>query len=191
MYTTLQLERDAGIGVLTLNVPDKRNAMSEEMAGEFPDAVAKLRKDPDVRVVIVTGSGPAFSAGGDTAMLQQHLAWTPEDNRRFMSDYYRAYLSILHLEVPTIAAINGHAIGAGLSMALGCDIRVAAEDAKLGVTYLNLGLHPGMGTTYLLPQTVGYAHAADLIFTGRVVTAHEAQAIGLVSRVVPLEQLMP
>ena len=91
---------------------------------------------------------------------------------------------------PTVAVVNGHAIGAGLSFALGCDLRFAAETARLGTTYLNIGLHPGMGTTHLLPQAVGYAHAADLMFTCRLVSGAEAVHIGLVSRVLPADQLM-
>lgn len=190
MYKCLSLEVSDGVAVLTLNVPEKRNAMTPELTAEFPAAIEEVRNNPQVRAMILTNTGGVFSAGGDLRTLEEQLDWSPEQNRRFMGDFYRTYLSVLKLDVPTIAALNGHAIGAGLSMALGCDIRFASESAKLGVTFLNLGLHPGMGTTYLLPQTVGYAHAADLIFTCRVIPADEALRVGLVSRVLPGDQLL-
>ena len=123
-------------------------------------------------------------------MLERMLDQPPDQNRREMGEFYRAYLCILDVDVPTIAALNGDAIGAGISFALGCDIRLAAENARFGFTYLNLGLHPGMATTHLLPQVVGSANAADLMFTGRLIRAPEALAMGLVSKVVPGEQLM-
>jgi enoyl-CoA hydratase/carnithine racemase len=190
MFTALTLERSDGVAVLTLDNPRKRNAMTPELTEEFPRAVEEIRHDAAVRAVILTNTGSTFCAGGDLGTLEAQLDWTPEENRRFMGDFYRSYLSILRVDVPTIAALNGHAIGAGLAMALGCDLRFASEQAKLGVTFLNLGLHPGMGTTHLLPQAVGYAHAADLIFTCRLVSAAEALQMGLVSRVLPPDQLL-
>lgn len=190
MFSTLRLEVAEGIAVLTLNNPDKRNAMTPELTREFPAAIARVRSDPAVRVLVLTNTGSVFCAGGDLRTLEEQLERDPEDNRRFMSEFYRQYLCVLHVDVPTIAAIGGHAIGAGLSFALGCDLRFAAETARLGTTYLNIGLHPGMGTTHLLPQAVGYAHAADLMFTCRLVSGAEAVHIGLVSRVLPADQLM-
>jgi enoyl-CoA hydratase len=189
-FNSLQLRQQDGVAMLTLSAPQKRNAMTPELTREFPQAIDQVRQDACARVLVLTGSGPAFSAGGDLAGLEAQLDWTPEANRRYMGEFYRAYLSVLHVDVPTIAVLNGHAIGAGLSLALGCDMRFAAEGARFGVTFLNLGLHPGMGTTYLLPQTIGYAHAADLIFTGRVVSAREALEMGLVSRVFPSDELL-
>jgi enoyl-CoA hydratase len=190
MYSTLRLEQLDGVAILTLDNSDKRNAMTPELTAEFPRAIEAIRKDDGVRALVLTNTGPVFCAGGDLRTIEQQLDWTPEQNRRFMGDFYRSYLGILQVDVPTIAALNGHAIGAGLSMALGCDLRFASDRARLGVTYLNLGLHPGMGTTHLLPQMVGYAHAADMIFTGRLVDAEEALRIGLVSRVLSADQLL-
>jgi enoyl-CoA hydratase len=190
-FKTLTFHQEDGIMTVALNVPEKRNAMIDEMTREFPRAVRLLRRDESIRVVVLTGAGSVFCAGGSISMLEERLDREPEENRRFMGDFYRAYLSILDLDVPTIAALNGHAIGAGLALALGCDMRFAAEGAKFGVTFLNLGLHPGMGTTYLLPQTVGYANAADLFFTGRLATAREAKEMGLISRILSQEELMP
>jgi len=190
MFSTLKLEQSDGVAVLTLDNPEKRNAMTPELTEEFPRAVDEIRKDSGVRALVLTNTGTTFCAGGDLRTLEAQLDWTPEENRRFMGDFYRAYLSILRVDVPTIAALNGHAIGAGLAMALGCDLRFASEQAKLGVTFLNLGLHPGMGTTHLLPRAVGYANAADLIFTCRMVDADEALRMGLVSRVLPADGLL-
>ncbi|MDW7650277.1 MAG: enoyl-CoA hydratase/isomerase family protein [Bacillota bacterium] len=190
MYKTLKLESKGGITTLTLNVPEKRNAQTPELTREFPLAIEEINNDPDVKLVIITGSGKAFCAGGDLQMLEDKLDQPPEQNRREMLAFYKAYLSVLTLDVPCIAAINGFAIGAGLSFALGCDIRIAAEEAKLGFTFLNLGLHPGMGTTYLLPQLIGTAHAAELVFTGKLITAEEGCRMGLVNKTVPLKDLM-
>jgi enoyl-CoA hydratase/carnithine racemase len=190
MSSSLQLERRDGVAILTLSNPEKRNAMTPELTEEFPRAIAEIRADAQVRVLVLTNTGSVFCAGGDLRTLERQLDWTPEENRRFMSDFYRAYLSILQVEVPTIAALNGHAIGAGLSVALACDLRFASDAARLGFTYLNLGLHPGMGTTHLLPGVVGYANAADLIFTGRLVEAAEGLQMGLVSRVFSSERLL-
>ena len=189
-FKSLSLATEDGIGTLTLNRPEKRNAMTEELTAEFPRAIEEIHADPEIRVLIVTGRGPAFCAGGDLRTLEMQTSWTPERNRAYMAHFYRAYLSVLTLDIPTIAAVQGHAIGAGLAMALGCDIRLAAQGARMGVTFLNLGLHPGMATTYLLPKLVGTAHAADLIFTGRLLSAEEAAAIGMVNRVIPRDRLM-
>lgn len=190
MSDPLRVETADGVAVLTLDNPDKRNAMTPELTVAFPRAVEQLRADPDVRAVVLTNTGGVFCAGGDLRTLETQLEWTPEQNRRFMNDFYRSYLSVLKLDVPTIAAFNGHAIGAGLAFALGCDLRFASDRARFGITFLNLGLHPGMGTTYLLPQAVGYANAADLIFTCRMVDADEALRMGLVSQVLPADRLL-
>ena len=190
MFSSLQLTQSDGVAVLTLDNPDKRNAMTPELTEEFPRVIESVRTDPDVRVMVLTNTGGVFCAGGDLRTLETQLDWTPEENRRFMGDFYRAYLSVLKVDVPTIAALAGHAIGAGLAMALGCDLRFAADRARFGVTFLNLGLHPGMGTTFLLPRAIGYANAADLMFTGRMVDADEALRMGLVSRVLPADELL-
>ena len=184
-YTHLRLDRPSpGVAVLTLDNPDMRNAMSDEMTASWTRAVDELAADRSVRAVVVTGAGSAFCSGGNTSWISSEPDASVDHLRNRMMPFYRAWLSIRRLEVPTIAAVNGHAIGAGLCLALACDIRYAAPGAKLGVPFVKLGMHAGMAGTYLLPDVVGPAHARDLLLTGRVVDAEEALRIGLVSRVI-------
>jgi enoyl-CoA hydratase/carnithine racemase len=187
--THLRLDRtDDGVAVLTLDNPDQRNAMSAEMTDSWTAAIDELAADRSVRVVVVTGAGSAFCSGGNTGWITSEPDATVDHLRTRMMAFYRAWLSIRRLEVPTIAAVNGHAIGAGLCLALACDIRYAAAGAKLGVPFVQLGMHSGMAGTYLLPNVVGPAHARDLLLTGRVVDADEALRLGLVSRVIAPEE---
>src|SRR4029079_15449812 len=170
---------------LVLDNPDQRNAMSEEMTASWVPAVDALADDRDVRVGVVTGEGSAFCSGGDTSWIASEPDAAVDHLRDRMMPFYRAWLSIRRLAVPTIAAINGPAIGAGLCLALACNLRYAAAGAKMGVPFVRLGMHAGMGGTYLPPEAVGAAHARDLLLTGRVVDADEALRMGLVSRVLP------
>lgn len=181
----LRLERPSeGVVLLTLDNPGMRNAMSEEMTDSWVRAVDALAEDPTVRVVVVTGEGSAFCSGGNTSWIASEPDASVDHLRSRMLPFYRAWLSVRRLEVPTIAAVNGHAIGAGLCLALACDIRYAASGAKLGLPFNKLGMHAGMAGTYLLPDVVGPAHARDLLLTGRVVEADEALRLGMVSRVI-------
>ncbi len=183
--THLRLERPTdGVAVLTLDNPDQRNMMSDEMTASWVRAVDELAADTSVRVVVVTGEGSAFCSGGNTGWIASEPDASVDYLRTRMVAFYRAWLSIRKLEVPTIAAINGHAVGAGLCLALACDIRYAATGAKLSVPFVKLGMHAGMAATYLLPNVVGPAHARDLLLTGRTVEADEALRLGLVSRVI-------
>ena len=175
--------RDDGVAVLTLDNPDQRNAMSDAMTASWVAAVDELAGDRDVRAVVVTGAGSAFCSGGNTGWIASEPDATVDELRTRMVAFYRAWLSIRRLEVPTIAAVNGPAIGAGLCVALACDIRYAARGARLGAPFVTLGMHAGMAATYLLPNVVGEAHARDLLLTGRLVDADEALRLGLVSRV--------
>ena len=183
--THLRLERPAdGVAVLTLDNPDLRNAMSDEMTSSWVRAVDEIAADRSVRAVVVTGAGSAFCSGGNTSWIAGEPEATVDQLRTRMIAFYRSWLSIRKLEVPTIAAVNGAAIGAGLCLALACDIRYAARGAKLGAPFVKLGMHAGMAGTYLLPEVGGAAHARDLLLTGRVVDADEALSLGLVSRVI-------
>ncbi len=182
MALVLSTINDEGIATLTLNDEANLNAMSDEMAKEFASAVASLRGNPKVQVVILTGAGKAFSAGGHLAMLESKRTKTAEQNRTGMLEFYSSFLGILDLGVPLIAAINGAAVGAGLCVACACDIRVASKDSKLGFTFLKLGLHPGMGATFWVRRIIGVSAATELLLTGRVISAEESMRLGLVSR---------
>jgi enoyl-CoA hydratase len=195
----LRVERHDAVALVVFDDPARRNAMTEAMGRALASVVSLLGQDEEVRAVVLTGAGAAFSAGGDLAMLEDKARAgreTPGDpqrarNRAFMRDFYGLFLSVRELPQPTLAAINGAAIGAGLAVALACDLRLAARDARLGLNFTRLGIHPGMGSTWTLPRLVGPAHAADLLLTGRIVDGVEAERIGLVNRAVEPEELLP
>src|SRR4051794_39167503 len=190
-YKHLKVERpSAGVALLTLDNPDLRNAMSDEMTSSWVAAVAELAADRSLRAVVVTGSGSAFCSGGNTSWIASEPDATVDDLRSRMLPFYRTWLSIRGLEVPTIAALNGAAIGAGLCLALACDLRYAVPEAKLAMPFTALGMHPGMAATYLLPEAVGLPRAREMLFTGRVVTGADAVDIGLVNAVVEPERLL-
>jgi enoyl-CoA hydratase/carnithine racemase len=182
--THLRLERPSpGVARLVLDNPGQRNAMSADMTRSWTLAIDALAEDPEVRVVVVTGEGTAFCSGGDPRWIAGDPEATVDELRTRMIAFYRAWLSVRRLEVPTIAAVNGPAVGAGLCLALACDIRYAAAGARLGAPFVRLGMNPGMAATYLLPDVVGDAHARELLLTGRTVDAEEARQLGLVTRV--------
>jgi len=184
-FEHLRLERPSpGVVRLVLDNPSQRNAMSDPMTASWVAAIDEIAADSSVRVVVVTGEGSAFCSGGNTGWIASEPDAEVDYLRTRMIAFYRAWLSIRALEVPTIAAVNGPAIGAGLCLALACDIRYAASGARLGAPFVKLGMHAGMAGTWLLPNVVGEAHARDLLLTGRVVDADEALRLGLVSRVI-------
>lgn len=185
----VRLERRGPIALLTLARPDKLNALTHAMGDAVRAHVAALNADPDIRVVVVKGEGRAFSAGGDLAFLSDNAARSEAENRAGMRDFYAKFLSLRDLEVPSIALIHGRATGAGLSFALGCDMRIAAEDARVSANFVRVGLNPGMGATWLLERLIGPARAAELVYTGRDVDMGEALAIGLVNHVVQGDRL--
>ncbi|MFN8643670.1 MAG: enoyl-CoA hydratase/isomerase family protein, partial [Candidatus Binatia bacterium] len=190
-YEHIELIRDGHVATLKLNRPDARNAMSVAMGDEVRCAVEAVRADDGIRVLVVTGEGRSFSSGGDLGMLAADAGLA--DRHAGMGgpprDFYNRFLSVATLPIPTLAAINGHAIGAGMCFALACDLRIASSDAKMGMTFTKLGIHPGMGATYFLPRLLGSARACDLLFTGRLIDATEALQLGILNRVVPREAL--
>ncbi|RNM17573.1 enoyl-CoA hydratase/isomerase family protein [Nocardioides pocheonensis] len=182
--THLRLERPSpGVARLVLDNPGQRNAMSADMTRSWGLAIDALAADRDLRVVVVTGEGSAFCSGGDPRWIAGEPDATVDQLRTRMIGFYRAWLAIRALEVPTIAAVNGPAVGAGLCLALACDLRYAAAGATLSAPFVRLGMNPGMASTYLLPDVVGDAHARELLLTGRSVHAEEARQLGMVSRV--------
>ncbi|NUW46498.1 enoyl-CoA hydratase/isomerase family protein [Nonomuraea rhodomycinica] len=187
----LLVERDPdGVVRLTLNRPDRRNAMTDGMTEQWRATMAELVRDRDVRCVVVTGAGSAFSAGGDLSWLGERNVEPVPELRDRMLEFYRSWLSITALEVPTIAAVNGPAVGAGLCLALACDLVYAADDARLLAPFTSLGLHPGMAATYLLPARAGVALAREMLLTGRAISGREAEIKGLVNRSFPRADLM-
>jgi enoyl-CoA hydratase/carnithine racemase len=175
--------RDDGIVTLTLALPDRRNAMTGELTDAWAEAIAALRGDRSVRAVVVTGEGSAFCAGGDLSWIAESPDLSVDAIRDRMLPFYRTWLSIRELEAPSIAAVNGHAIGAGLCLALACDLRYVARGAKLSAPFTQLGMHAGMAATWLLPEAVGITAARELLLTGRAVDADEALRLGLVNGV--------
>ncbi len=180
----VDVEAKTGVATLTLHDPARRNAMTEALGDAVVDAVARVRAEPGVRAVVVTGAGGTFSAGGDLAMLE-HLRTVPfADARTHMLAFYARYLSILDIDVPVVAAVEGAAMGAGLCVACACDLVVVGRGSKLAFNFTTLGLHPGMGATYFLPRRVGAERAADLLFSGRRFDGDEAARLGLTLAVV-------
>lgn len=194
MYEHVLYEVEEKIATITLNRPDKLNAYTPAMGDEVVDAFAKAQGDADARVVILTGAGRGFCAGVDLESLKASFAGQGDQAgaaKLGEEDFLRKLpLDIVRSGKPVIAAVNGHAIGVGITMTLPCDLRIAAAGAKLGLTFAKLGILPGLGASHLLPRLVGMAKAQELVLTARTFPAEEALEMGLVNRVVPGEELM-
>ena len=185
----IRLEYDGVIGVITNDNPDKRNAFDDTMDARLWEILAELRERPDVRAVIWRGEGKAFSSGRDVGAIGG--GQVEMTHHELMRRGHRGAQQIFDLDAPIIVAIQGWAIGASFQRALLCDIRIAAEDAQLGLTEINLAIIPGGGGTQRLPRLVGRGKALEMILTGMRVPAAEALRIGLVERVVPVAELLP
>ena len=182
-----------GIGTLTLNRPEKLNAYTTEMGEEVTTVLRGWREDASVRAVVLTGAGRGFCAGVDLEHLKAHQtgANLSKGPRLGEEDFLRKLpLELVAYPKPLIAAVNGAAIGVGVTMILPFDVRIASEDAKLGLAFVKLGILPGLGSTHLLPRLVGRAKALELVMTARAISAREALEIGLVNQVVAAEKLM-
>ena len=186
-------ESDQQIARITLNRPENRNSMTKEVLEGLREAVSRARSEEDLRCVIITGSGRSFCAGADfKSQAEQEAAgerFRAANERTFA--IYSPFLSVLEIEVPTIAAMQGHAIGGGLGLAVVCDLRVANREARYGANFVRLGLHPGMATTYLLPRLLGVPRAVELLLTGRIVSGAEATELGLANYAVEAEKVLP
>lgn len=192
MSEELLFEKTGAIATLTLNRPDRLNAISPAMLDAFSDALVEADRDRDVRCIVITGAGRGFCAGLD---LQDAAAGTGIGSSTGGSavagfDLRNAPPVVLHhVDTPTVCALNGGAAGYGMDLALGCDIRIASEKAKLAAAFTRRGVVPESGGTWLLPRLIGWSKAAEIIFTGRTLSAADCLEIGLVSRVVPHERL--
>ena len=189
-FEFLKLERDEGVAVLTLNRPATLNAWNQKMRDEMREAVRGLVADDSLRVLVVTGEGTAFSAGEDVRGMQGLAELGTRGFRRVAREIHNVFDEIEAMEAPVIAAINGVAAGGGLELALSCDLRFAAETAKLGFPENNVGLIPGSGGCSRLVKLVGLARAKRLVMTGEMVPAERALALGLVEELHPPEELM-
>ena len=190
----LQLDRDGAILTVTMNQPETRNALTGNTAvEEFEKLCDDVRRDPSVKVIILTGAGPIFSSGGNVKDMKRFFddALTPDMIREeYRQGIQRIPNAMYQLDVPVICAINGPAIGAGLDLTCMCDIRIAADNATFAESFVRVGIVPGDGGAWLLPRAVGLAKASEMAFTGEAINAQEALACGLVSRVVPADQLL-
>jgi 2-(1,2-epoxy-1,2-dihydrophenyl)acetyl-CoA isomerase len=192
-YKCLLFELKDGVATLTLNRPERLNALGDTLRDDLHDAILKCSDNPDVRVIVITGAGKGFCSGGDVKAMNEAKEGRRERPlvEKIAPNRDLTLLAMRDAPQPIIAAINGAAAGAGMNLALGCDIRIASTAAKFSQAFVKRGLHPDWGGTYFLPRVVGFAKAAELIFTGDVIDAAEALRLGLVSRVVEPEMLMP
>jgi enoyl-CoA hydratase/carnithine racemase len=187
-YKTLILKKEEGFATVTMNRPDKLNAVNQDLTRELGDVFLELARDKEVRAVILTGTGRAFCSGADLSSPDFQIDNAPEA-LSLGNLATRLIMSIHELPKPVIGAINGFAVGGGCNLALACDIIIASDKAKFIEPYIQRAVHPDFGAIYFLPRMIGLARACDLIFSGRTVDALEAERIGLVSRVVPADHL--
>jgi 2-(1,2-epoxy-1,2-dihydrophenyl)acetyl-CoA isomerase len=187
-YETILVDRADGVATVTLNRPEARNAIDVRMREELVGVFDELEADETARAIILTGAGGHFSAGGDVkTMVKRHTA---ADGRARVESLNRFVLRLFNFPKPTIAMVDGFAVGAGCNIALGCDIVLASDRARFGEVFAKIGLVPDGGGTWLLPRLVGLAKAKELVFTADIIDAAEALRIGLVNRVVPAGELV-
>ncbi len=185
-HENVLLEKGDHVATITINRPDKLNALNEPTRCELIGVLSDLKNDRDVRVVIITGAGKAFIAGAD---ISEFAGRTPVDQFRVMKEP-TVYEAVDMFPKPVIAAINGFCLGGGCELAMACDVRIASDKAKLGQPEVNLGIMPGGGGTQRLPRLVGLGNAYKLLFTGDMISAAEAHRIGLVDEVVEADKLL-
>ena len=194
MTTFLKSARDGAILTLTMSQPETRNALTGNTAvDEIVQACAQVALDRSIRVIVLTAEGPVFSSGGNVKDMQRYEkeGLSPEVIREeYRNGIQRLPKALYNLDVPVIAAVNGPAVGAGMDLTCMCDIRIASEKATFAESFVKVGIVPGDGGAWLLPRVVGMSKASEMAFTGDALSAQEALACGLVSRVVPHEQLM-
>ena len=189
-YETLILSREEGIATITLNRPDRMNALTPESVKELERAIEDVGQDDGIGVLVITGAGRGFCAGADVRDMVERQQGGPTEGRLAgLRAYYGFIPKLISLEKPVIASVNGAAVGMGCNLSLACDIRIASERAKFGEVFVRRGLNVEGGGSYFLPRLVGMGKACELVFTGDIIDAREAERIGLVNSVVPHEQL--
>lgn len=190
-YQDLLLEKQGPVAIVTLNAPGKLNALSSAMFGSIGQVTIDLAKDDEIRVVVLTGAGRGFCSGADVTGFTRRGNSGASRFDRMQNPGYPAGDAFPRLNKPVIGAINGPSVGAGFSLALSCDIRIANETARFGASQVSRGLVPEMGMTMYLPMIVGISNAFKMMYTAEIIGANEAKEIGLVSQVVSADQLMP
>ncbi len=184
-FKNILWEKKEGVGIITINREDVRNALKAEIREDISAVLQFAEDDPEVRVVIITGAGEkVFSAGGDIKAMAENTMWD------ILTRKLDVFAQIHHFPKPIIAAINGLALGGGCELAMACDFRVGSENARLGQPEINLGIFPGGGATQRLQRLVGVGRAKELIFTGDIIDAREAERIGLLNKIFPAKELM-
>ena len=190
-YQTIKVEYSNNIATLTLNLPDKLNSLSWKMMREIIRACDEIERSGKARVIVFAGAGRAFCAGADLEDLQKTVALKPAQREPGLKAWFKLIWRIKSVELPTIAAVHGAALGGGFALAIACDIRIAADDARMGSVFVQRGASSAdMGMSWILPRIVGAGWAAELMFTGDIIDAAKAERIGLFNRVVPRDQLM-
>ncbi len=195
-FTEILFEVEKGIAIVTLNRPETRNIItSAEMIAEIEEVCRLVNRDLSVKVLIITGADPAFSSGGNVKEMAAKTGMFQGSPAKLMENYrknvQRIPMAVHNVEIPTIAAVNGAAIGAGCDLALMCDMRVASEKARFGETFLNVGIIPGDGGAYFLPRAVGMAKACEITFTGDIIDGRDALEMGLVNYLTAHDALLP
>ncbi|EFQ83353.1 enoyl-CoA hydratase/isomerase family protein [Aeromicrobium marinum DSM 15272] len=180
----VDLTRDDHVRTITLNAPERLNALDRPLLDELAAAISEVSADPDARALVVTGAGRGFCAGADLQGLFGDVTRPTAVLRQVLLDVYASFLGIRDLAIPTVAAVHGPAVGAGLNIALACDVIVAGPRAGFGPTFANIGLHPGGGCTWMLTQRIGAANAAAALFSGEVIGADEALRLGIAQELV-------
>lgn len=188
IYKSILLRVEDGISTITLNIPNKMNAMTLEMADEIMDALKRSSQDDEVRVIVITGNGRAFSVGADlNSPIFEETSVVRL--REIIMRFQQIPLTIRNTPKPVIASVNGVAAGGGCNLALACDVIIASEDARFVEGFPNIGLHCDTGGIYFVPRLIGYTKACEFLMTRQILSAQEAERIGLINHVVPKEQL--
>ena len=189
-FQDIVYKKEDSVVTITMNKPNRRNALSIDMGKEIKSALERASQDNEVRAVVITGAGSAFCSGIDLPQGEKIVDMTPVEVREEIYAVFQGVIrAIVELPKPVIASVNGPAIGAGFDVCLACDIRIAAEDARFSEFFVRIGTLPGMGGMFFLPQLVGIGKANELAFTGDIIDGVEAERIGLVNKVVPSDQL--
>src|SRR5918912_1211234 len=190
MYENIKVEFDGGIVTITLNRPEKLNAFAGHMRRDLAEALEHASSDPEVRVVVITGAGRAFSTGADVGRMKELMEeGEVEEFKRLLGAGRRVLTAIRQMLKPVVASVNGPAYGAGFNLALACDLRLAAESATFSQSFVKVGLHPDWGGTYFLPRVVPTNLACEMFFLGDAINAERAAQLGIVNRVVPDAEL--